>query len=135
MAKANMRSASVKISRQGPKGGRVVCFRMITPARVLVVDELPNWNTGTVWTKGAEFVSDDAAIVAGLLAGFGVDVELIGTALGDDDDGRKTVEMLGRMGVKRRFDLRQGVETPLEVKVSDYGGGRTYFWNRRPLAC
>ena len=73
---------------------KVVCFGMITPARVLVVDELPDWNSGAVWTEGAEFVSDDAAIVAGLLAGWGVDTELVGSALGDDDAGRKTVEML-----------------------------------------
>lgn len=112
---------------------RVVCFGMITPARVLVVDELPEWNTGAVWTEGAEFVSDDAAIVAGLLAGFGTEVELIGSALGDDDAGRQTVEMLRRMGVRGDFELRRGIETPFEVNISDSkGGGRTYFWNRRP---
>ncbi len=110
---------------------RVVCFGMITPARVLVVDELPEWNTGAVWTEGAEFVSDDAAIVAGLLAGFGIEVELIGSALGDDDAGRRAVEMLNRMGVKGNFELRQGIETPFEVNISDSKGGRTYYWNRR----
>ena len=64
---------------------RIVCFGMITPARVLVVDELPDWNSGSVWTEGAEFVSDAAAIVAEPLAGLGVEVELIGSSLGDDD--------------------------------------------------
>ena len=111
---------------------KVVCFGMITPARVLVVDELPDWNSGAVWTEGAEFVSDDAAIVAGLLAGWGVDAELVGSALGDDDAGRKTVEMLGKMGVRGHFELRKGIETPFEVNVSDSRGGRTYYWNRRP---
>jgi len=105
---------------------------MITPARVLVVDELPKWNTGAVWTEGAEFVSDDAAIVAGLLAGFGTESELIGSALGDDAAGRRTVEMLDRMGVRGNFELRQGIETPFEVNISDSKGGRTYYWNRRP---
>ena len=111
---------------------RVVCFGMITPARVLVVDELPEWNTGAVWTEGAEFVSDDAAIVAGLLAGFGIEVELIGSVLGDDDAGRQAVKMLNRMGVRGNFELRRGVETPFEVNISDSKGGRTYYWNRRP---
>ena len=111
---------------------RVVCFGMITPARVLVVDELPDWNTGAVWNEGAEFVSDDAAIVAGLLPSLGVETELIGSALGDDDAGRKTVAMLREMGVGGRFELRSDVETPFEVNVSDSTGGRTYFWNRRP---
>ncbi len=111
---------------------KVVCFGMITPARVLVVDELPDWNTGATWNEGAEFVSDDAAIVAGLLPSLGVETELIGSALGDDDAGRKTVDMLRRLGVGGRFDLRSDVETPFEVNVSDSTGGRTYFWNRRP---
>ena len=111
---------------------KVVCFGMITPARVLVVDELPDWNSGAVWTEGAEFVSDDAAIVAGLLAGWGVDAELLGSALGDDDSGRRTVELLSKMGIRGHFELRKGIETPFEVNVSDSRGGRTYYWNRRP---
>lgn len=127
-----MRSVSDQISHNRIAGHRVVCFGMITPARVLVVDELPNWNTGAIWTEGAEFVSDDAAIVAGLLSEFGVEAELIGSALGDDDAGRKTVDMIRKMGVRGRFDLRKDVETPFEVNISDSGGGRTYFWNRRP---
>ena len=127
-----MQSASGKISHTGLADRKVVCFGMITPARVLVVDELPNWNTGAIWTEGAEFVSDDAAIVAGLLAGFGVAAELSGNALGDDDAGRKTVDMLKQMGVRGSFRLRQDIETPFEVNISDRLGGRTYFWNRRP---
>ena len=111
---------------------KVVCFGMITPARVLVVDELPDWNSGALWTEGAEFVSDDAAIVAGLLAGWGIDVEMFGSALGDDDAGRRTVDMLREMGVRGRFELRQDLETPFEVNISDSRGGRTYYWNRRP---
>ncbi len=111
---------------------KVVCFGMITPARALVVDELPAWNSGALWTEGAEFVSDDAAIVAGLLAGWGVDAELAGSALGDDDAGRRAVDMLGEMGVGGRFELRGDIETPFEVNISDSRGGRTYFWNRRP---
>ena len=103
---------------------------MITPARVLTVERLPAWNTGEVWSEGAEFVSDDAAIVAGLLAGWGVRVELAGTALGDDDDGRRTVAALRDMGVSGKFVLRADVETPFEVNVSDSKGGRTYLWRR-----
>ncbi len=111
---------------------RAVCFGMITPARVMVVDELPDWNSGAVWTDGAEFVSDDAAIVAGLLAGWGIETELVGSALGDDNAGRRTLSMLTEMGVRGRFRLTPGVETPFEVNISDSTGGRTYYWNRRP---
>ena len=108
----------------------VVCVGMITPARVLTVERLPAWNTGAVWRDGAEFVSDDAAIVAGLLAGWGVRAELAGTALGDDAAGRRTVAMLRDMGVAGKFVLRADVETPFEVNVSDGKGGRTYLWKR-----
>ena len=112
---------------------KVVCFGMITPARVLVVEELAEWNSGAVWKQSAEFVSDDAAIVAGLLARWGVDAELIGSALGDDEAGRATVSALRGMGVGGEFELRSGVETPFEVNISDsLRGGRTYYWNRRP---
>ena len=119
-------------NREGERPGKVVCFGLVTPARVLVVDELPNWNTGAVWTDGAEFVSEDAAIVAGLLAGFGVEAELIGSALGEDDAGRKTIDMLNKMGVRGNFEMREDINTPFEVNISDSKGGRTYFWNRQP---
>ena len=105
---------------------------MITPARVLVVDRLPGWNTGAVTTASAEFISDDAAIVAGLLAGWDVPTELIGSALGDDEAGRQTVRRLREMGVGGKFELREEIETPFEVNVSDSLGGRTYLWDRRP---
>ena len=111
---------------------KVVCFGMITPARVLVVERLAEWNSGAVWTEGAEFVSDDAAIVAGLLASWEVETRLVGSALGDDAAGRGAVSMLRRMGVQGDFDLRPGVETPFEVNISDADAGRTYYWNRRP---
>ena len=110
----------------------VVCFGTITPARVLVVDSLPSWNTGAVTTASAEFISDDAAIVAGLLAAWSIPTELVGTALGDDDDGRRTVRRLREMGVGGRFEVRKEIETPFEINVSDSLGGRTYLWDRRP---
>ena len=110
----------------------VVCFGMITPARLLIVDRLPAWNTGTTWTDGSEFISDDAAIVAGLLVSWGVPTELVGTALGDDEAGRWAVRRLREMGVRGTFRLRDDIRTPFEVNVSDALGGRTYLWDRRP---
>ena len=38
---------------------------------------------------------------------------MIGSALGDDDAGRKTVDMLKGMGVGGNFELRRDIETPL----------------------
>ena len=105
---------------------------MVTPARVLVVDRLPAWNEGVAWREGAEFVSADAAIVGGLLAAWGGRAELSGSALGDDEAGRRTLRMLRGMGVRANIELRADVESPLEINVSDSLGGRTYYWNRRP---
>ena len=96
------------------------------------MDRLPDWNTGVFSTHGAEFISDDAAIVAGLLAAWGVPTELVGTALGDDEAGRRAVQRLREMGVGGTFELRKEIETPFEVNVSDSLGGRTYIWDRRP---
>ena len=70
--------------------------------------------------------------MAGLLSEFGVEAELIGNALGDDDAERKTVDSLRKMGVRGRSELRKDVETPFEANISDSNGGRRYFWNRRP---
>ena len=42
----------------------VVCVGMVTPAEVYVVEKMPDWNTGTNWNHRADFISDDAAIVA-----------------------------------------------------------------------
>ena len=110
----------------------VVCFGMITPGVVLVVDRLPEHNTGTFVKQVAEFVSDDAAIVACLLRQWEVRSGLIGTALGDDPPGRKAAEQLAGLGILGEFRLSQHITTPLEVNVSDPTGARTYFWQRDP---
>lgn len=97
-----------------------------------MVDRMPDWNTGAVSSASSEFVSDDAAIVAGLLTSWNVSTELVGTALGDDEAGNWTLRRLNEMGVGGSFELREGIETPFEVNISDSLGGRTYFWDRRP---
>ena len=44
-----------------------VGFGMLTPVVVLVVDQLPEHNTGAITKEVSEFIFDDAAIVACLL--------------------------------------------------------------------
>ena len=111
----------------------VVCFGMVTPAMVLVVEEMPSWNTGVVWSKGQSFISDDAAIVAVLLKKWDIQTGLICTALGDDDAGRDVVRQLEDLGILGEFRLSSEIVTPFEVNVSDRKrGGRTYFWKREP---
>ncbi|MCH7626400.1 MAG: carbohydrate kinase family protein [Chloroflexi bacterium] len=110
----------------------VVCFGMITPATVLVVDEFPEHNTGVAWRERADFISDDAAIVAVLLKQWGVQTGLIGTALGDDSAGRDVAAKLSELGVSGTFVPSDQVETPYEINISDATGSRTYFWKRDP---
>ncbi len=110
----------------------VVCFGMITPAVVMLVDELPEHNTGALAKAVCEFISDDAAIIATLLRGWDVRSGLIGTALGDDDAGRKVAHQLETLGVLGHVRLTRDVSTPFEVNVSDRSGARTYFWHRPP---
>ncbi len=119
--------------RQGKSSqADVVCFGMITPAIVVAVDQFPEHNTGVLIREVAEFVSDDAAIVACLLRGWNVKSGLIGTKLGDDPRGRETVRRLRKLGVQATIRLSKRMTTPFEVNISDGMGHRTYFWQREP---
>ncbi len=126
-----------KKRRTGPKrmpagGADVVCFGMLTPAAVMIVDDLPEHNTGARAKAVSEFISDDAAIVAVLLRGWKVRSGLIGTAVGDDEAGRKVARQLQSLGVQGTVRLSDQITTPFEVNISDQTGARTYVWQRDP---
>ena len=108
----------------------VVCFGMITPAALVIVDELPEHNTGARAQAVSEFISDDAAIVAAVLRGLEVRSGLIGTAVGDDDAGRRVARQLNALGVVGEVRLSRRITTPFEVNISDRTGARTYVWQR-----
>ena len=110
----------------------VACFGMVTPAHVMIVDEIPAHNTGIQWKQMQEFISDDAAIVAILLKQWGVQTGLIATALGDDPLGHQTVQRLREIGISGDFRISKEITTPYELNVSDKTGARTYFWKRDP---
>ena len=110
----------------------VVCFGMIIPALVLVVDGFPQHNTGMPVREAGEFVFDDAAIVACLLRQWDVRSGLIGTVLGDDAAGHRMVDRLRELGVLGEVRLSADITTPFEVDISDPTGSRTYFWERKP---
>jgi 5-dehydro-2-deoxygluconokinase len=110
----------------------VVGFGMLTPVAILVVDALPEHNTGALINAVTEFVFDDAAIVACLLRQWGVQSGLIGTALGDDPRGRQVARQLEEWGVLGDVRLSKDLTTPFEVDISDLTGARTYFWQRTP---
>lgn len=107
-----------------------VGFGMLTQEITLVVERLPEHNTGGLIKEVAEFVYDDAAIVACLLRQWGVRSGLIGTTIGDDPRGRSLARQLQEWGVLGEVRLDPSLRTPLEVDVSDGTGARTYFWQR-----
>jgi len=117
---------------QSQNNAEVVCFGMITPAIVLVIDQLPEQNTGTLVKEYSDFISDDAAVIACLLRSWRLRSGLIGTTLGDDHRGKWVAQQLKSLGVQGEVRLDPQVITPFEVNISDGTGARTYFWQRKP---
>ncbi len=105
---------------------------MLTPVAILVVDQLPEHNTGALIKGVSEFIFDDAAIVACLLRQWNIRSGLIGTAVGNDWRGRNLARQLKILGVLGKVRLSRHITTPFEVDVSDRTGARTYFWQREP---
>ncbi len=109
-----------------------VGFGMLTPVAILVVDQLPEHNTGALIKEVSEFVFDDAAIVACLLRQWEVSSAIIGTMVGDDERGHALAHQLNEWGVQGEVRHSTAIQTPYEVDVSDRSGARTYFWQRTP---
>ncbi len=98
----------------------------------MVVEQLPEHNTGAIVTDVNEFVFDDAAIVACLLRQWEVSTGMIGTSVGDDLRGHNLARQLDEWGVQGNVRFTKEFKTPHEVDISDRTGARTYFWQRTP---
>lgn len=109
-----------------------VGFGMLTPVAIMVVEHLPEHNTGAIVKEVNEFIFDDAAIIACLLRQWGVSTAMIGTTLGDDSRGHQLARQLQDWGVQGEVRFSKEITTPWEVDVSDETGARTYFWQRPP---
>jgi sugar/nucleoside kinase (ribokinase family) len=122
------------VARQKPASQKaeVVCFGMLIPSIVLVVDRLPERNTGELIRQAGETIEDDAAIIAWQLRYWSVRSGLIGTSLGDDSRGRDLARRLKEHGVLGKVRLSHTMASPYEVDISDVEGARTYFWQREP---
>lgn len=98
----------------------------------MVVEQLPEHNTGAIVKDVNEFVFDDAAIVACLLRQWDVSTGMIGTSVGDDPRGHELARQLVEWGVQTNVRFTKEFKTPHEVDISDKTGARTYFWQRTP---
>ncbi len=79
-----------------------VGFGMLTPVAIMVVEQLPEHNTGALVKEVSEFIFDDAAIIACLLRQWDVPAAMIGTAVGDDPRGHILAQTIERLGCSRR---------------------------------
>ena len=107
-----------------------VGFGMLTPVAIMVVEQLPEHNTGALVKEVSEFIFDDAAIVACLLRQWDIPAAMIGTVLGDDSRGHQLAQQLAEWDVQGDVRFSKDIKTPWEVDVSDETGARTYFWQR-----
>jgi len=107
-----------------------VGFGMLTDVAILVVEQLPEHNTGALIKDVSDFVFDDAAIIACILRQWNVSAGVIGTAVGDDTRGHNLAQRLKKWGVQGEVRFSPEIKTPLEVDISDETGARTYFWQR-----
>jgi ribokinase len=105
---------------------------MLTPAAIMVVEQLPAYNTGALVKEISEFIFDDAAIIACLLRQWDIPTAMIGTTVGDDARGHGLADQLKTWGVQGEVRHSKEIRTPWEVDVSDNTGARTYFWERTP---
>ena len=110
--------------------GDVVCFGFLTYCLLLMVEHLPPNNGGARILDSVDTVGDDAAIVASILARWGIPTTLISSPVGNDHHGESVLKHLGSSGVDVRQRVIEGLTTPLEIGIVDAGGGRTYFQQR-----
>jgi hypothetical protein len=111
---------------------RVVCFGYVNPGEVFFVERYPAANTGAYVRAKHAFIGADCAMVAQMLAGWGVEAHLIGNALGADELGHRTLRALNERGVHTHIVLRRDLHTPHEVDISDRAGTRTFFVEDAP---
>lgn len=90
-----------------------VGFGMLTPVAILVVDQLPEHNTGALIKEVSEFIFDDAAIVACLLRQWDVSSAIIGTSVGDNSRGHQLARQLNDWGVQGQVAILQIYPHPL----------------------
>jgi len=115
-----------------PSMSRVVCFGYVNPGEVFFVERYPAANTGAYVRAKHAFIGADCAMVAQMLAGWGVEAHLIGNALGADELGHRTLRALNERGVRTHIALRHDLRTPHEVDISDRAGTRTFFVEDAP---
>ena len=111
-----------------------VCFGMLTLGTLIIVDELPETNTGAIPNHVTEYLSDDGVIAAIALKKWGATSGVIASKVGKDATGRRAIRQLNEIGVDGFFQTTSRYKTPLEISIADKAGNRTYYWDQRDRA-
>ena len=109
----------------------MTCLGSLSPAEVYTIDNPLDWDKGSEWAARADFLSEDAVIVAISLNTLGWKSSLITNRLGNDILGENVLAELRRLGIEGEFVLDPSIDTPYEIVISDKNGGRTYLWKRK----
>ncbi len=104
----------------------VLCYGVLGIDQIVQVAWFPERNGHTRALRDEEFVGGEATNTAVTLSGLGIDVRLMGCAIGDDRRGAFFVRAMRQFDVDiRRLDVDPSVRTGHAVILSDVNGGRT----------
>ncbi|MFT5366104.1 MAG: sugar/nucleoside kinase (ribokinase family) [Candidatus Latescibacterota bacterium] len=106
--------------------GRVLCYGVLGVDQLVQIAHLPEQDGHTRVFQDEEFIGGEAANTATVLSDLGVDVRLMGNALGDDRRGAFFLRAIQAYGVDARgIDVDLSVRTGHAIVLSDSDGARS----------
>lgn len=120
--------------------GRVLCYGVLGVDQIVQIARLPERDGHTRVFHDGEYIGGEAANTALTLSGLGVNVRLMGNALGEDRQGAFFLRAIRHYPVDAHgLDIDLGVRTGRAIVLSDQDGARSicgFFADlrTRPLA-
>lgn len=106
--------------------GRVLCYGVLGVDQIVQIARLPERDGHTRVFHDAEYIGGEAANTALTLSGLGIDVRLMGNALGEDRWGEFFLRTIRHYPVDARgLDIDPGVRTGRAIVLSDRDGARS----------
>lgn len=103
------------------------CFSYVASARVLGIEEYPKPNYGAEVKDVIDTLAADAPMVAVAASHLGLNVGLVGNAIGTDSEGNAIIERFNRNNINLEVSQRTDIKTPFIVVLSDKTGNREWF--------
>ena len=92
-----------------------VCFGMLTLGTLIIVDELPETNTGAIPNHVSQYLGDDGVIAVIAMKQWGANPGIIGSKMGRDPTGRNAIRQLKEIGIVGSFKTTTRFRSPLEI--------------------